>query len=56
MHTIATPTLVSSAKSDADTAQQEIKNKNIRMYHPWSSLTDEGPYYYYDCHDGDNIP
>ena len=27
--------------------QQEInkiKNKNIRMYHPWSSLTDGGLY------------
>ena len=37
----ATPTF--SATSDAATTQQEIKkikNKNIRMYHPWSSLTD----------------
>ena len=43
----ATPTLVYSAVSDAATTQQEInkiKNKNIRMYHPWSSLTDGGLY------------
>ena len=35
--------LVCSATSDAATTQQEInkiKNKNIRMYHPWSLLTD----------------
>ena len=32
---------------DAAETQQEInkiKNKNIRMYHPWSSLTDGGLY------------
>ena len=46
-------TLVFSAISDAAATQQEvnkIKIKNIRMYHPWSSLTDEGlyePIYYF---------
>ena len=38
-------TFVFSAISDAATTQQEInkiKNKKIRMYHPWSSLTDGG--------------
>ena len=44
----AIPTLVFSAITDAATTQQEInkknKNKNIRMYHPWSSLTDGGIY------------
>ena len=41
----ATPTLVVSAISDAARTQTEInkiKNKCIRMYHPWSSLTDGG--------------
>ena len=41
----AIPTLVFSAISDAAITQPEtnkIKTKNIRMYHPWSSLTDEG--------------
>ena len=37
----ATPAWVSSATSDGATAQQEI-----RMYHPWSSLTDGGLYIY----------
>ena len=39
--------LVFSAISDVAATQQEInkiKNKNIRMYHPWSSLTDGGLY------------
>ena len=40
--------LVFSAISDATATQQEInkklKTKNIRMYHPWSSLTDGGLY------------
>ena len=39
--------LVFSVISDAAATQQEIneiKNKNIRMYHPWSSLTDGGLY------------
>ena len=43
----ASPTSVFSAISDAATTQQEInkiKTKNIRMYHPWSSLTDGGLY------------
>ena len=41
----AITTLVFSAISDAAPTQPEInkiKNKNIRMYHPWSSLTDGG--------------
>ena len=45
----AIPTLVFSAISDAETIQQKInkikiKNKNIRMYHAWSSLSDGGLY------------
>ena len=45
--TYATPALVCSVTSDAATTQQEIntiRNKNIMMYHPWSSLTDGGLY------------
>ena len=44
----AIPTLVFSAISDAATAQPEMnkmkkkKRKTIRMYHPWSYLTDGG--------------
>ena len=41
----AIPTLAFSAISDAATTKPEInkiKNKNIRMYHPWSSLNDGG--------------
>ena len=44
----ATPALVSSATRDASTAQEymnKIKNKNLRMYHPLSPLTDGGLYY-----------
>ena len=40
----AIPTLGFSAIIDAATTQQDIykiKNIKIRMYHPWSSLTDE---------------
>ena len=47
----AIPSLVFSAISDAATTQQEInkiKNKDIRMYHPWSSLTDGGLHDYVD--------
>ena len=45
----ATPTLAFSVINDAATTQREInkiknKNKYIRMYHPWSSLTDGGLY------------
>ncbi len=41
------PTLVFSAISDAATTRPQInivKNKNITMYHPWSSLTAGGLY------------
>ena len=49
----AIPTLDFSAISDAAMTQPEInkiRNKKIRMYHPWSSLTDGGLYEYCVVH------